>query len=107
MKLSLEQIIKQYPKTDDCELQTLGQLHEWQLEQLRARDNYFAKEIIRILDKKANKGVKNKIWEGFTNGLGEEVGKDIDSLIIKAKKQINREVNHEIKKKKTKPKLCQ
>lgn len=33
--MTLEEIIKKYPKTDDCELQTLGELYEWQLFELK------------------------------------------------------------------------
>lgn len=31
----VESIIRKYPKTDDCELQTLGELHEWQIDELK------------------------------------------------------------------------
>ena len=34
MATKIEKIISQYPKTDDCELQTLGELREWQIEQI-------------------------------------------------------------------------
>lgn len=30
----IEEIVKQYPKTDHCELQTLGELHRWQIDEL-------------------------------------------------------------------------
>lgn len=32
---SIESIIKQWPKTDDCEFQTLGELREWQIKELK------------------------------------------------------------------------
>lgn len=31
---TIENIIRQYPKTDDCELQTLGELRDWQIKEL-------------------------------------------------------------------------
>lgn len=33
-ELTIENIIRQYPKTDSCELQTLGELRDWQIEKL-------------------------------------------------------------------------
>jgi hypothetical protein len=45
-------------------------------------------KVINILDVKAKSGLNkdhNK-WDGFTNGNGTEVGKDIESLIKKAKR---------------------
>lgn len=50
------------------------------------REHDFAKEVIRILDKKANRGCSQQSWEGFENGNGEEIGTHIDKLIRKAKK---------------------
>jgi hypothetical protein len=43
-----------------------------------------ASRVIAILDKKANVGCKEKGWEGFQNGNGTEVGKDIDRVIKSA-----------------------
>lgn len=47
-----------------------------------------AKEIIRVLDVKARQGVRKpeETWTGFENGNGEEIGRDIEQLIAKAKK---------------------
>jgi PIN domain nuclease of toxin-antitoxin system len=45
-----------------------------------------AELVIKILDEKAHKGCDEKVWFGFQNGNGEEVGKDIERIIIKAKK---------------------
>ena len=52
--------------------------------------NRIIKSIIKILDEKAHKGSDNKVWFGFQNGNGEEVGKDIERLIIKSKKYIQK-----------------
>lgn len=32
--MTIEQIINQYPKTDDCEFQTLGELRDWQINEI-------------------------------------------------------------------------
>ena len=48
-----------------------------------------AEFVIKILDEKAHRGCYNKVWFGFQNGNGEEVGKDIEQIIIKAKKFIS------------------
>lgn len=45
-----------------------------------------AELVVKILDEKAHKGCDEKVWFGFQNGNGEEVGKDIEKIIIKAKK---------------------
>ena len=45
-----------------------------------------AELVVKILDEKAHKGCDNKVWFGFQNGNGEEVGKDIERIIVKAKK---------------------
>ena len=45
-----------------------------------------AELVVKILDEKAHKGCNDKVWFGFQNGNGEEVGKDIERIIIKAKK---------------------
>ena len=45
-----------------------------------------AELVVKILDEKAHKGCEEKVWFGFQNGNGEEVGKDIEQIIIKAKK---------------------
>lgn len=34
-KKTIENIIRQYPKTNDCELQTLGELRDWQIKELK------------------------------------------------------------------------
>lgn len=38
---------------------------------------------IKILDEKAHRGCDNKVWFGFQNGNGEEVGKDLNELSLK------------------------
>ena len=83
--MTIEQIINTYPKTDDCELQTLKEVRAWQLSELKKREQKFAKLIISVLDKKCNKGCKVKGWAGFQNGAGEECGKDIENIIKQAK----------------------
>ena len=45
-----------------------------------------AKMVVSILDLKAHNGCDCKNWDGFQNGNGEEVGKDINKLIKFAKK---------------------
>lgn len=45
-----------------------------------------AETIVKILDKKARAGCSNPSWEGYQNGNGTEVGKDIEKLIRKAKR---------------------
>ena len=32
---TIENIIRQYPKTNDCEFQTLGELRNWQITELK------------------------------------------------------------------------
>lgn len=93
--MTIEQTINQYPKTD--ELQTLSELREWQISELKKREIKFAKEIIRVLDKKANKGCKYKSWVGFQNGDGEEFGTEVEKIIAKAKKIINQNEKHHTK----------
>lgn len=51
MELTIEQIINQYPKTDDCEFQTLGELREWQITELKKREQVFIDEIEKITKK--------------------------------------------------------
>ena len=87
--MTIEQIINTYPKTDDCELQTLKEVREWQISELKKREVSFAKEIVRVLDKKANKGCKYKSWIGFVNGDNEEFGTEVEKIIKKAKKIIH------------------
>ena len=45
-----------------------------------------AKMVVSILDLKAHNGCDCENWDGFQNGNGEEVGKDINKLIKFAKK---------------------
>ena len=45
-----------------------------------------AKMVVSILDLKAHNGCDCKNWDGFQNGNGEGVGKDINKLIKFAKK---------------------
>ena len=33
--MTIENIVCQYPKTDNCELQTLGELRAWQIEEFK------------------------------------------------------------------------
>lgn len=41
----IESIIRKYPKTDDCELQTLGELHEWQITELKKLFDIIRKQV--------------------------------------------------------------
>ena len=50
-----------------------------------------ASSVIKILQKKTFKGSKHKSWKGFQNGLGEEVGDEIDKLILEAKNIIKQQ----------------
>jgi len=52
-------------------------------------NNKLAKLVIEVLDKKAHKGCKNKFWSDFQNGLGEDIGVEIENLISEAKKIIS------------------
>ena len=52
-------------------------------------NNKLAKLVIEVLDKKAHKGCINKSWSDFQNGLGEDVGLEIEKLISEAKKIIS------------------
>jgi hypothetical protein len=56
---------------------------------MKTTETQLAKDIIRILKVKANRGCNHQSWEGFQNGNGEDVGKDIDRLIRKAEKVLN------------------
>lgn len=49
-----------------------------------------AKRIIRILDVKCRKGLKNPSWYGFENGAGDECGIDIEELIRHSRKIIKK-----------------
>lgn len=42
------------------------------------------KNIIEILDIKANHGCKYKGWKGVCNGNGTDIGEDMDRLVRKA-----------------------
>ena len=48
----IKNIIRQYPKTDGCELQTLGELNEWQI-----------KELMNLFEEleKENEGLKKSV----------------------------------------------
>ena len=48
---TLENIIRQYPKTDSCELQTLGELRDWQIAELRKLITKLLKEQREICSK--------------------------------------------------------
>jgi predicted Zn-dependent protease len=52
-----------------------------------------AKDIVNILEIKCLAGCseKHKTWQGFQNGNGTDVGKDIERLIRKAKRIIKQE----------------
>lgn len=51
-----------------------------------------AQSVIDILDVKCRKGCdeNHKKWDGFQNGNGTECGKDIERLIKKAKRELNK-----------------
>lgn len=52
-----------------------------------------AKLVVEILDNKARAGCKDKSWDDFQNGLGENVGKDIEQIISEAKQIISENEN--------------
>ena len=54
--------------------------------------NRIIKSIIKILDVKARQGCNQKdgAWIGVQNGDGIEIGDDIEKLIIKSKKYIQK-----------------
>lgn len=41
----------------------------------------FSKQVVLVLKKKSLRGCKYKNWKGFCNGLGEDIGEDIEELI--------------------------
>lgn len=53
-EMTIENIIRQYPKTDDCELQTLGELREWQIKELNKLFELKIKERNEILQELLN-----------------------------------------------------
>lgn len=40
-----------------------------------------SKRVVQVLIAKSLRGCKYKNWEGFCNGLGEDIGEDIEELI--------------------------
>ena len=54
-------------------------------EACHARLRRFASRVFSILGVKALNGCADAKWEGFCNGNGTEVGRDIDALTITAK----------------------
>jgi predicted RNA-binding protein with EMAP domain len=50
------------------------------------KENKLIEKFIFVLDEKARRGTVDMSWEGFQNGNGVEVGKDIEKLIKQAKK---------------------
>ena len=54
--------------------------------------------VVKILDKKAHRGCDNKVWFGFQNGNGEEVGKDIERIVIMAKKFLSKKKSTSLNK---------
>ena len=48
---TIEDIIKKYPKTDDCELQTLGELWNWQIAELEKIVEYKVQQQVNNLSK--------------------------------------------------------
>lgn len=48
-----------------------------------------AELVIKILDEKAREGCIDKTWLGFENGNGDDIGEDIEQIVIKAKKFIS------------------
>lgn len=55
-------------------------------ETCHARLRRFASRVFSILGVKALNGCTDAKWEGFCNGNGTEVGRDIDALIGAAQK---------------------
>ena len=51
-----------------------------------------AKSIVRVLEKRCLAGClpQYKNWDGFQNGNGEDVGGEIEALILRAKKIIEK-----------------
>lgn len=52
--------------------------------------NKIIRKFIFVIDKKAKQGCIEKSWIGIQNGNGVEIGKDIETLIIKSQKYINK-----------------
>ncbi len=83
--MTLEEIIKKYPKTDDCELQTLGELHKWQIEEIKKliQHNQLNEVIIEKDKKIFEENIHFKEWilslrENKNNDFNKE---DIDILV--------------------------
>ena len=51
-----------------------------------------SKRIIQVLKVKSLKGCKCKNWDGFCNGLGEDIGDDIENLIKMAENNLKKEL---------------
>lgn len=47
-----------------------------------------SKQVVQVLKVKSLRGCKNKNWEGFCNGLGEDIGEDIEELIRMAENNL-------------------
>lgn len=48
----------------------------------------FSKQVVLVLKKKSLRGCKDKSWIGFCNGLGEDIGEDIEELIRMAENNL-------------------
>ena len=47
-----------------------------------------SKRVVQVLKVKSLRGCKYKNWEGFCNGLGEEIGEEIEELIRMAENNL-------------------
>lgn len=55
-----------------------------------------ANRIVKVLKKKALYGNTDKFWAGYENGNGQQVGTDIDCLILFAEKIIKSNKNKKV-----------
>lgn len=47
-----------------------------------------SKRVVQVLKVKSLRGCKDKSWIGFCNGLGEDIGEDIEELIRMAENNL-------------------
>lgn len=82
-----------YPQIEECayfeirysdnDLITEKDKYKKELEKL-------SKQVVQVLKVKSLRGCEYKNWEGFCNGLGEDIGYDIEELIKMAEKHLRR-----------------
>lgn len=48
----------------------------------------FSKQVIKALRVKAFRGCEYNNWQGFCNGLGEDIGEEIENLIRTAENNL-------------------